>query len=89
MQEGQAALRRVLRAYAAYDQEVGYCQGMNFVAGLLLMYMPGEAHAFGALVMLMEGRLRTWTASQQGLRCMQSRPVVPVPRACVASVPGA
>lgn len=27
---------------------------MNFVAGLLLMYMPTEGHAFAALVMLME-----------------------------------
>ncbi|MEW5300973.1 MAG: hypothetical protein WDW38_005115 [Sanguina aurantia] len=53
-EEGQSSLRKVLRAYAAYDPEVSYCQGMNFVAGLLLMYMPTEGHAFAALVMLME-----------------------------------
>lgn len=34
---GQQQLRRVLRAYAAYDPDVGYCQGMNFLAALLLM----------------------------------------------------
>jgi hypothetical protein len=35
---------------------VAYCQGMNFLAGLLLMYLPSEAHAFAALVLLMQDR---------------------------------
>ncbi|KXZ43934.1 hypothetical protein GPECTOR_77g30 [Gonium pectorale] len=55
-EEGQAQLRNVLRAYAAYDPEVAYCQGMNFLTGLLLMYLPTEGHAFAALVVLMEDR---------------------------------
>ncbi|GIL90395.1 hypothetical protein Vretifemale_18049 [Volvox reticuliferus] len=55
-EEGQTQLRNVLRAYAAYDPEVAYCQGMNFLTGLLLMYMPTEAHSFAALVVLMEDR---------------------------------
>ena len=32
-----SSLRRILRAYAALDKECGYCQGMNYVAGLLLL----------------------------------------------------
>jgi hypothetical protein len=36
-------------------QEVGYCQGMNFVAALLLSYLP-EPDAFGALAVLMTDR---------------------------------
>jgi Rab-GTPase-TBC domain len=32
--DGQASLRRVLRAYSAYDTEIGYCQGMNFIAAV-------------------------------------------------------
>lgn len=48
---------RVLRAYAVYDTEVGYCQGMNFLAGLLLTWMPNEATAFAALVVLMQQRM--------------------------------
>lgn len=40
--EGQQQLLRVLKAYAAADPEVGYCQGMAFAAGVLLMYMPEE-----------------------------------------------
>lgn len=40
--EGQCSLRRVLQWYAALDTEVGYCQGMGFVAALFLTYMSEE-----------------------------------------------
>jgi hypothetical protein len=46
---GQASLRRVLRAYSFYDREVGYCQGMNFIAGMFLTFMS-EEDAFWLLV---------------------------------------
>jgi hypothetical protein len=46
---GQAALRRVLRAYSYYDREIGYCQGMNFIAGMFLTVMS-EEEAFWLLV---------------------------------------
>mmetsp|Transcript_11856 Transcript_11856/g.26597 ORF Transcript_11856/g.26597 Transcript_11856/m.26597 type:complete len:300 (+) Transcript_11856:152-1051(+) len=39
---GQVALLRVLIRYAAVDPEVGYCQGMGFLAALFLTYMPEE-----------------------------------------------
>ena len=44
----RAALERVLRAFAAANPNVGYCQGMNFVCGVLLLLMEEEA-AFWAL----------------------------------------
>mmetsp|Transcript_25102 Transcript_25102/g.53301 ORF Transcript_25102/g.53301 Transcript_25102/m.53301 type:complete len:460 (+) Transcript_25102:104-1483(+) len=34
--EQQYSLLRILKAFANFDPEVGYCQGMNFVTGLLL-----------------------------------------------------
>jgi hypothetical protein len=43
---GQMSLRKVLRWYAALDTEVGYCQGMGFVAGLFLTYMPEDKAFF-------------------------------------------
>jgi hypothetical protein len=46
---GQVALRRVLRAYSYHDREVGYCQGMNFIAGMFLTLMS-EEEAFWLLV---------------------------------------
>ncbi|KAL0035935.1 hypothetical protein WJX77_008299 [Trebouxia sp. C0004] len=54
---GKLSLLRVLHAYAVYDTEVGYCQGMNFLAALLLTWMPNEATAFGGLVVLMQRRM--------------------------------
>lgn len=50
---GQQSLLRVLRAYAACDEEVGYCQGMAFLAGVLLSFCP-EEDAFLMLFQLMK-----------------------------------
>lgn len=48
-------LERVLLAYTALDPELGYCQGMNFVAGLLLVASDGdEEEAFWMLACLMK-----------------------------------
>ncbi|OMP03628.1 hypothetical protein COLO4_10298 [Corchorus olitorius] len=46
---GRDSLRRVLLAYARHNPSVGYCQAMNFFAGLFLLLMP-EENAFWALV---------------------------------------
>ncbi|KAF1808569.1 RabGAP/TBC [Eremomyces bilateralis CBS 781.70] len=49
----QEGLFGVCKAYALYDGEVGYAQGMNFVAMPLLFNMP-EEEAFALLVRLMQ-----------------------------------
>ncbi|GAB5034140.1 gtpase activator nb4s calmodulin-binding protein partial [Nannochloropsis oceanica] len=51
--EGRAALRRVLRTYALRNPSVGYCQGMNFIAGLLLLVVSEET-AFWSLAHMCE-----------------------------------
>ncbi|XP_055539710.1 USP6 N-terminal-like protein isoform X3 [Wyeomyia smithii] len=38
----QQSLLKVLAAYSMYNMEVGYCQGMSTVAGVLLMYFDEE-----------------------------------------------
>ncbi|XP_018499921.2 TBC1 domain family member 2A isoform X1 [Pyrus x bretschneideri] len=48
-ENGRNSLRRLLLAYARHNPSVGYCQAMNFFAGLLLLLMP-EENAFWALV---------------------------------------
>lgn len=40
---GVGSLRNVLRAYATLDQETEYCQGMNYVAALLLIHVSFTA----------------------------------------------
>lgn len=48
----QQMLFNVLTAYAMYNSEVGYCQGMSGLAGALLMYMD-EEDAFWAVHILL------------------------------------
>ncbi|KAG1144187.1 hypothetical protein G6F37_006472 [Rhizopus arrhizus] len=51
--QGQESLFNIVKAYSLYDPEVGYCQGLAFVAGPLLLNMP-EEEAFDALVRLLQ-----------------------------------
>ncbi|KAG9295058.1 hypothetical protein G9A89_017852 [Geosiphon pyriformis] len=51
--EGQTMLWNVLRAYSLYDPLVGYCQGLGFLVGPLVMNMT-EPQAFSVFVRLME-----------------------------------
>nr|XP_054602724.1 TBC1 domain family member 4 isoform X7 [Nothobranchius furzeri]XP_054602725.1 TBC1 domain family member 4 isoform X7 [Nothobranchius furzeri] len=49
---GQLSLYNLLKAYSLLDTEVGYCQGVSFVAGILLLHMS-EEQAFDTLKFLM------------------------------------
>ncbi|KAI8558178.1 hypothetical protein RHMOL_Rhmol04G0069500 [Rhododendron molle] len=55
--EGHATLKRVLVAYSFRDSDVGYCQGLNYVAALLLLVMKTEEDAFWMLAVLLENVL--------------------------------
>ncbi|RVX06345.1 Ecotropic viral integration site 5 protein-like [Vitis vinifera] len=60
---GQRSLYNVLKAYSVYDRDVGYVQGMGFLAGLLLLYMS-EEDAFWLMVALLKGAVH---APMEGL----------------------
>ncbi|KAJ9632275.1 hypothetical protein H2203_000679 [Taxawa tesnikishii (nom. ined.)] len=36
------ALRRVLQAFAVHNPSIGYCQSLNFIAGLLLLFLDED-----------------------------------------------
>lgn len=43
------SLRRVLHAFALYNPRIGYCQSLNFLAGMLLLFVESEEQAFWLL----------------------------------------
>lgn len=46
-----ASLRRVLQAFSLHRPQVGYCQSLNFIAGLLLLFLD-EEKSFWMLVIV-------------------------------------
>lgn len=51
--DGTVRLRRVLTAYSRHDKVVGYCQGLNRLAAVALLFMP-EEDAFWCLVAIVQ-----------------------------------
>lgn len=51
--DGRASLTKLLHAYAACDPAVGYCQGLNFLAGCILLYCHDTEEAFQVLYTLL------------------------------------
>ncbi|KAI8067278.1 rab-GTPase-TBC domain-containing protein [Thamnidium elegans] len=67
--KGQSSMKHILEAYSLYDTEVGYCQGLAFLVGPLLMNMP-ETQSFCVFVRLMETyEMRSmFTLNMEGLQ---------------------
>ncbi|KAJ6221727.1 hypothetical protein RDWZM_000272 [Blomia tropicalis] len=51
--DGISRLRRVLIAYSLHNRTVGYCQGLNRLAAVTLLFMP-EEDSFWCLVAIVE-----------------------------------
>lgn len=66
------SLFNVLSAYAHYNPTVGYCQGFNYIVGLLLLVVKEEESAFWLLDVLITKKLPDYYgAKMQGLRVEQ------------------
>jgi hypothetical protein len=67
--EVRKQLYNIMKAYSIYDSEVGYCQGLSFIAGLFIMNGIKEDLVFTIFVRLMESyNLRTlFTPKMPGL----------------------
>lgn len=50
---GRKLLFNVLLAYANYDNEIGYVQGMSYIAAMMLLYVKDEQRVFWCLVHLL------------------------------------
>ena len=66
---GQCGLFNILKAYSILDPEVGYCQGLPFCVGMLLMHTDEES-AFSLLKHLMfnEGYRKYFKPDMSGLQ---------------------
>ena len=47
-------LKNVLICYSIRNTTVGYCQGMNFIAGRILLIMGDEEQTFWIFIQLLE-----------------------------------
>ena len=47
-------LKNILICYSTRNTSVGYCQGMNFIGGRLLLIMGNEEQAFWLFIQIME-----------------------------------
>merc|ERR1719494_216954 len=62
-------LSNVLTAYAHHNRLVGYCQGLNYIVGLLLLIVKKESSCFWLLVRLIENLLPDFYSSgMKGIR---------------------
>ncbi|KZS20994.1 Growth hormone-regulated TBC protein 1-A [Daphnia magna] len=62
------SLYNILRASARHNTSVGYCQGLNYVAGLLLIATKDEEQSFWLLTVLIRNILPSYYSSNmQGL----------------------
>uniref|UniRef100_A0A7S0JJZ5 Rab-GAP TBC domain-containing protein n=1 Tax=Calcidiscus leptoporus TaxID=127549 RepID=A0A7S0JJZ5_9EUKA len=66
------SLRKVLRAYAFHNPEIGYCQSMNFVAAVLLLVVDEEA-AFYCLASVVEQLLSGHFSSDMAMSLVDQR----------------
>ncbi|KAG8277167.1 hypothetical protein J6590_049124 [Homalodisca vitripennis] len=62
-EERPSQLYRILVAFAHHNKAVGYCQGLNYIAGLLLLVTKNEEDVFWLLKALVETLLPDYYSS--------------------------
>jgi hypothetical protein len=50
--EGQEMLFNVIKAYSLFDEQVGYCQGLHFVVGCLLLHVSDYCSIFTSSLLI-------------------------------------
>ncbi|XP_063708532.1 growth hormone-regulated TBC protein 1-A [Culicoides brevitarsis] len=64
----KSSLFNVLITYSLNNKDVGYCQGLNYIAGLLLLVTKNEEHSFWLLKEVVENIVPSYhTKSMYGL----------------------
>jgi len=84
----QLEMYDILRAYAKYDTEVGYCQGMSFVAAAMLMMGFNTIESFAILVHLLHGFVPFLSAEPDVLTNRSTKKTYPLRLLYLPSMPG-
>lgn len=54
--DSKKAIFNILKAYSEFDNEIGYCQGINFLVLQILTVLQDESNSFWMLIYLMRDR---------------------------------
>jgi len=67
--QGKEKLFHILKAYSIYDIDVGYSQGLAFLAGFLLLHIDEEEEVFWCLVRIMSDEFYNLRAIYKTSEC--------------------
>ncbi|KAK3724331.1 hypothetical protein QZH41_001812 [Actinostola sp. cb2023] len=71
-QDLRKSLYNVLHVYALHNTSIGYCQGLNYITGLLILIVKNEESAFWLLDVLLSKRIPDYYAKDMiGLQVEQ------------------
>ncbi|KXJ20376.1 growth hormone-regulated TBC protein 1-A [Exaiptasia diaphana] len=71
-QDLRKSLYNVLHVYALHNSRIGYCQGLNYITGLLILIVKDEESAFWLLDVLLSKRIPDYYAKDMlGLQVEQ------------------
>eukprot|EP01120_Amphizonella_sp_Union-15-10_P014668 TRINITY_DN71_c0_g1_i1.p1 TRINITY_DN71_c0_g1~~TRINITY_DN71_c0_g1_i1.p1 ORF type:complete len:395 (-),score=31.21 TRINITY_DN71_c0_g1_i1:64-1095(-) len=65
--QGRVPLFNILKAYANYDPEIGYCQGMSYIVAVLLMHLSEELSFWVFVRLMRDYSIRTMFQSHMPL----------------------
>jgi len=57
--QDKECIQKILQAYAAYDLNVGYVQGMNYLAGFIQIMVQDQGETFAYFVKMMDLHMKT------------------------------
>lgn len=60
---GQKELAMLLKSYSFYNPEVGYCQGMGMVAGMIMMQAPTDVSSSSSVCLFFRTHNEKWMPS--------------------------
>ena len=84
---GQLGLFNLLKAYSLLDEEVAYCQGLSFIAGVLLLHVRCTLSLALPKAIFRSSSNRVFRPADERKRSLPNAPSSDVPKESAAAVP--